>query len=103
MRRGDLVARLGGDELALLLPDTGPDEARAIASRIRDSVAPASDDTARTGRRGPAIGVSLGVAAASHTASVQGVLAEADRDLYRDKAARKSLRAPPAIGTPAAA
>ena len=101
VRRGDLVARLGGDELALLLPDTGPHEARAIGGRIRDSVAPTATDSAA--QVGPAIGVSLGVALAAPTASAQQVLAEADRDLYRDKARRKSMRAPAAGGDPSAA
>ena len=101
VRQGDLVARLGGDELALLLPDTDPHEARAIGGRIRDSVAPTSTDSAV--RAGPAIGVSLGVAVAPRAASVQQVLAEADRDLYRDKAARKSMRAPSANRSPTAA
>jgi diguanylate cyclase (GGDEF)-like protein len=38
MRSGDIAARLSGDEFAVLLPDTELDDARTVASRIRDSI-----------------------------------------------------------------
>jgi diguanylate cyclase (GGDEF)-like protein len=38
-RSGDICARLAGDEFAVLLPDTGAEEARNIAERIRETVA----------------------------------------------------------------
>ena len=38
-REGDTPARLGGDEFVLLLPDTRPDEAAIVASRIMDAAA----------------------------------------------------------------
>jgi diguanylate cyclase (GGDEF)-like protein len=38
-RSGDICARLSGDEFAVLLPDTGAEEARNIAGRIRETVA----------------------------------------------------------------
>jgi diguanylate cyclase (GGDEF)-like protein len=34
VRDHDLVARYGGDELAVLLPETGPDQARSAAERL---------------------------------------------------------------------
>jgi diguanylate cyclase (GGDEF)-like protein len=37
-RETDVVARFGGDEFALILPDTGPEGAKAVAQRIRDRV-----------------------------------------------------------------
>jgi diguanylate cyclase (GGDEF)-like protein len=37
-RETDVVARFGGDEFALVLPDTGPDGAMAVAQRIRDRI-----------------------------------------------------------------
>ncbi len=35
-RETDVVARFGGDEYSLVLPDTGPEGAMAVAERIRD-------------------------------------------------------------------
>ena len=35
-RETDVVARFGGDEFSLVLPDTGPEGAMAVAKRIRD-------------------------------------------------------------------
>jgi len=37
-RETDVVARFGGDEFALILPDTGPEGAKAVASRIREKI-----------------------------------------------------------------
>jgi diguanylate cyclase (GGDEF)-like protein len=38
-RETDIVARFGGDEFALILPDTGPPGAMAVAERIRERLA----------------------------------------------------------------
>ncbi len=39
VRTSDLVARYGGEEFAVLLPETGLDEAVAVAQRIHESIA----------------------------------------------------------------
>lgn len=38
LRPGDIAGRLGGEEFALLLPATGPNEAFALAERIREEM-----------------------------------------------------------------
>jgi diguanylate cyclase (GGDEF)-like protein len=38
-RETDVVARFGGDEFAVVLPETDPQGARAVAQRIRDRIA----------------------------------------------------------------
>ena len=38
MRSGDFLARYGGDEFVIVLPDTGPAEAREIGDRLRAAV-----------------------------------------------------------------
>jgi diguanylate cyclase (GGDEF)-like protein len=38
-RSVDTVARLGGDEFAILMPETGPSEARALVDRLRRDLA----------------------------------------------------------------
>ena len=35
VRKDELLARYGGEEFALVLPDTGPGEATAVAERVR--------------------------------------------------------------------
>lgn len=41
-RPGDLLSRIGGEEFALLMPETGPDEARAIVDHARAKVGAAA-------------------------------------------------------------
>jgi diguanylate cyclase (GGDEF)-like protein len=38
VRKVDLCARVGGDEFAVLMPETGAQEALRVATRIRDAV-----------------------------------------------------------------
>ncbi|MDI6871252.1 MAG: sensor domain-containing diguanylate cyclase [Bacillota bacterium] len=55
VRESDLVARYGGEEFAVVLPDTGPREAMAVARRIHQAVAEHDFDGLR-------LTVSVGVA-----------------------------------------
>jgi diguanylate cyclase (GGDEF)-like protein len=85
----DLAARYGGDEFALVLPETGSEEARGVASRIRKGLL---DDTEQ-----PALSASIGVAVYSgHGERIEKLLSEADRELYAEKTRRKG-RASPAV------
>jgi diguanylate cyclase (GGDEF)-like protein len=81
VRPHDTVARLGGEEFALLLPDTDADGARAAAERARAAVAAVVV---------PGRGLTASAGVAGHAgphASLERLLAHADRALYRAKAA----------------
>ncbi len=87
-REVDLVGRLGGEEFAALLPDTGADEALAIAERIRQAVAQSSLIIAGSEVR---LTVSIGVV--NHTggeADGKQLLKWADEALYEAKRAGRN-------------
>ena len=74
----DTPARYGGDEFALILPESGEEEATQAAIRICERLA-------RDGQE-PPITVSVGVAVYPyHGTSIEKLLGAADRALYRMK------------------
>jgi len=84
IRQVDTLARYGGDEFTILLPDTGHDAARAIAERIRRTVA----ETLFEGERGAPIRLSISIGVATyptHSATRDGLLDAADKAMYRAK------------------
>ena len=90
-RASDTAARFGGDEFALLLPDTGIDDAVLLAERIRATLAPPLD--LGDGKQ-ILVTLSIGVAAVHGTRTdlelkslADRLLADADAALYRAKAA----------------
>ncbi|MGB3448987.1 MAG: GGDEF domain-containing protein [Giesbergeria sp.] len=99
-RATDLVARYGGEEFACLLPDTDPENARAVAERIRAGVAEL--DLPNPQADIPYLTVSIGLA------SLQGgeygapdLLASADAQLYAAKqAGRNNVRSTVLSSTP---
>ena len=56
---GDLVVRLGGDEFAILMPDTGREEAVALAGRITESLAEVFTVEMHTLYVGGSLGIAL--------------------------------------------
>src|SRR5208282_237168 len=71
----DMPARFGGDEFALILPESGEQEATQAAMRICERLA-------RDGQE-PPITVSVGVAVyPAHGTSIEKLLGAADRALY---------------------
>ncbi|MEM9193865.1 MAG: GGDEF domain-containing protein [Myxococcota bacterium] len=87
LRGSDLLARLGGDEFAVLLPMADRTTAELVAHRMRAAVE-------ATQVRGQNLRVSIGIAAAGKFSTRAGdLLAEADRELYEEKAARHTLAA----------
>jgi diguanylate cyclase (GGDEF)-like protein len=80
-RAMDTAARYGGDEFALVLPEAQEDEARRVASRIREVLA--NDDEQ------PPFSASIGVSVYRGDGErIEKLLSEADRDLYSEKARR---------------
>ena len=89
LRPRDLLARYGGEEFAVLLPETGADEATIIAERLRAAVEhgpAASEDHPQL----PAATVSIGVAAAHLSDVLPALVSQADEALYRAKEAGRN-------------
>jgi diguanylate cyclase (GGDEF)-like protein len=87
LRTSDIPARYGGDEFAIILPETGAEDARTAAERILD----AFREQAFVGeQRGPVpIGLSIGVATyPTDGRYATDLIAAADRALYRVKRER---------------
>ncbi|HVR52119.1 MAG TPA: GGDEF domain-containing protein [Pseudorhodoferax sp.] len=81
LRTVDRLGRYGGEEFLVLLPETGMDEARRVAERMRQAVAQRAATPAV-----PACTVSIGVAGVQRgDASLDAVLARADAALYEAK------------------
>lgn len=94
VRPFDVPCRIGGEEFAVILPQTGKDEAVAVAERIRSQVA-------LTDHEGlPEITISCGVATYPDDADAIGLLTKrADDAMYAAKrAGRNAVRAWPVGG-----
>jgi diguanylate cyclase (GGDEF)-like protein len=94
LRGMDTCGRIGGEEFLVVLPETGADEARVIAERLRATLGDNAIDTSA----GPiAVTVSIGLALFNPMATparrtevdladqVQELLRQADQSLYRAK------------------
>jgi diguanylate cyclase (GGDEF)-like protein len=90
LRGSDVAARYGGDEFAVILPETGPEDAARVAARVLDAFR--RSPFAAEGRQPFPIGVSIGIA----THPVDGrtatdLIAAADAALYAAKDAGGSV------------
>jgi diguanylate cyclase (GGDEF)-like protein len=83
LRDSDIFARIGGDEFAILLPQSGINEAIALESRIKDRMT----GIAVAGFDGlPSLGATIGVAFLVDTDShIDALMKRADTDLYAMK------------------
>ncbi|HQR05029.1 MAG: GGDEF domain-containing protein [Proteobacteria bacterium] len=79
LRQQDSIGRYGGEEFLALLPETGPNEARLAAERLRAGITCEGDL--------PPYSVSIGVATLTPDESITDLIRAADQALYRAKAA----------------
>lgn len=89
LRAVDIAARWGGEEFVILLPETGMEQALAIAERLRTvmetELAPQEDG-------GEPLTVSIGVAGCPvHGVTREGLLQQADQALYQAKHLGRNL------------
>lgn len=84
LRPYDSVFRYGGEEFLILLPETGPEEARRVLNRVRESIAgtPVSIDAPASLR----ITVSFGLTLMTPRRPAQDLIERADEALYAAKA-----------------
>ncbi len=81
LRSNDFIGRLGGEEFAILLPETGADQAMVLALRLRSAI-----EGLDGGLSGPRVTASFGIASLRFgTETVEGWLAAADAALYAAK------------------
>lgn len=84
VRRGDVVGRLGGDEFGILLEHTDEASAHETAARLGNLIAECDFD--HDGAALP-LSVAIGVAIIDGQTSPADVMAAADEEMYRRKAA----------------
>ncbi|MEE2566826.1 PleD family two-component system response regulator [Hyphobacterium marinum] len=85
LRALDLAARYGGEEFVIVMPETGLEEARAGAERLRAATANNPFSLPR-GEAAKEVTVSIGVAEFAQGDSPDTLLRRADKALYRAKA-----------------
>ena len=85
IREYDIAGRFGGEEFSLALPETGPEEAREIAERLREAVARA-EFTVSTSPTPIQVTMSFGVASFPEDAfTANDLVHEADVAVYQAK------------------
>jgi len=99
IRTTDIACRYGGEEFALIMPNTAPDDARAVCDRIRTSIAAVK--WARHPERPITVSMGLcGLTGASTDLTPEAFIEGSDRALYT---AKRSGRNQVVVGSPATA
>lgn len=79
----DTAARYGGDEFAIILPETGAQEADSVGRRICELLANDHEE--------PSLSVSVGIAVyPENGTTIEALLQAADRELYKMKVMHKT-------------
>ncbi|MCR9071505.1 MAG: GGDEF domain-containing protein [Alphaproteobacteria bacterium] len=85
LRDTDAPARFGGEEFAVILPETGLEDARGIAERIRKRLNQKRVTRRSSGEDIGVVTISIGVACYDYGESMTKLIARADEALYRAK------------------
>lgn len=91
-RPRDVAARIGGEEFMLLLPDTDPSAALAIAGRCAEAVAGLDivDDATAAGGGQVTTSIGVGTVTVEDQAAARDFVQAVDRALYAAKAAGRN-------------
>lgn len=80
LRPSDMVVRYGGEEIAVLLPNTEPEDSLLVAERIRTAVESQEIDVSEEGLL--RVTISIGVSNLVDDDTVASLIARADKALY---------------------
>ncbi len=83
-RPRDLLVRYGGDEFAVLLPDVTTEQAMVVGERVRQAVSGTTGDGSDSLIRIP-LKISMGVADLQPQGTLERLIRDADKALYRAK------------------
>jgi len=84
-RASDLIGRMGGEEFVWLLPNAGPDEAKAAAERLRHAIEQESSEGGL-----PKVTASIGYALWREGDDANALLGRVDKALYEAKGAGRN-------------
>jgi diguanylate cyclase (GGDEF)-like protein len=97
----DIAARYGGEEFSAILPNTSPEQALAIAERVRQSVL-AMDLLHEASQVAKIVTVSIGVATlypGDAETQLEVLIKRADEALYKAKEGGRNRACQAALGT----
>ena len=90
LRDSDIFGRLGGEEFAVFLPETGLEDARNLAERLRLEV---KNSVLELGEKRISFSISIGVSMMNidQDVTIERLLNQADQAMYRAKQERNSV------------
>ncbi len=82
LKHGDFVARWGGDEFAAILPKISPENAHAVAQRVRDTIASKAIRKKNSKQTLGKVTMSFGIASMEAGDTVDSLINRADKAMY---------------------